>query len=361
MDMLQNIRQKGKDGQRAMPKIVVQNAGMIVLLMIASLYNGSQPQDHNVVVSGAPTVTLRNFQCTSYDRRVYYAITAYFGMTIAWGVLITSKAFGAVILAHSLWSNSSKTWEIRLISYAIYVMSAVLTAVLIFSPYSGESNPAYLHEIVCALIISQGTLIALSVMWVPKVVLIYHEWNAQARTGNERPTAVTLPTRYPLKPLVLEDFPRRSKSSSFSGANSGSIMRVRTFSTTPHAEILTDMPNRLSFRFFAETSSTPSPASPKSTRAAEDVFRYDANSGEAKNADESHRDTPMHKEPPRIPDQVQELEQLLCGRSKEKDQFLEHCLHEHNIENVNFLIAFVDAQNYWQVCGLHGNMLALIS
>jgi hypothetical protein len=46
---------------------------------------------------------------------------------------------------------------------------------------------------------------------------------------------------------------------------------------------------------------------------------------------------------------VQQLEQLLLVNSKQRDAFLDHCIQEHSIENVNFLIAFEETQRYWRV------------
>jgi hypothetical protein len=47
--------------------------------------------------------------------------------------------------------------------------------------------------------------------------------------------------------------------------------------------------------------------------------------------------------------EVIELAQLLSTKSKQKDDFLDHCIHEHSIENATFLTAFMDAKHYWQV------------
>jgi hypothetical protein len=51
----------------------------------------------------------------------------------------------------------------------------------------------------------------------------------------------------------------------------------------------------------------------------------------------------------RLVDEVQELELLLVGRSKLRDKFLEYCLREQHMDNVNFLITFIEVQKYWQV------------
>jgi predicted ATP-binding protein involved in virulence len=51
----------------------------------------------------------------------------------------------------------------------------------------------------------------------------------------------------------------------------------------------------------------------------------------------------------RLDEEAHELQRLLLVRSKAKDDFLDHCIKEHSIENVNFLMAFVDVQRYWQV------------
>jgi hypothetical protein len=257
MGMVENIKISSAEWQqRSGTQLILPNIGLMLLLIIASAYEESNVMDYHFYLDGAPPVTLTHYQCSRYNIYLHYTITAYFGATIVWGVYITSKAFGALTLAHSLWSNSGKTWEIRLISYAIYVMSATLTAVLIFSPYSGD--PFYIHEIVSALIISCGTGVAMSIKWLPKIFLIYNEKLLQggssdraANSGNSPPNTSGL------KGSALAS--GRVSVGGQGGKESGGTIanpvlgspHSRMRSASPDAEIITNMPERSSLRFFS--------------------------------------------------------------------------------------------------------------
>jgi hypothetical protein len=183
---------------------------------------------------------------------VYYAITAYFGATIVWGVYITSKAFGALTLAHSLWSNSSKTWEIRLISYAIYVMSATLTGVLIFSPYCGE--PFFIHEIVSAMAICCGTGVAMSIKWLPKVFLLCDEKVLQEGSNDRAANSPPITSGLRGSGLVSLRFTDSGGNRALNPVHPNPPSTLR--SAPPDAEIIANMPERANLRFLKCDPST---------------------------------------------------------------------------------------------------------
>jgi hypothetical protein len=257
---------------------------MLALLSIASSYNPSRLVDYHVVVEGAPTVTLKNYECSRYDVNVYYTITAYIGATIVWGMWITSKAFGALTLAHSLWSNSSKTWEIRLISYAIYFMSAALAIVIIFSPY--VQKPWYIHELFSAWVISSATCVAMSIKWLPKLFLIYNEKLLQQSSvdeaSNKRESSNAIKSGVIAIGAKLS--PRRktnvaASANGSSAAHSKKAGSVGAHSAQPDSEMLSNMPLRGSLYYFgmrSNSSSTNSSHTPNPTPPTVDTgfFTY---------------------------------------------------------------------------------------
>jgi hypothetical protein len=292
MNIVQTIRVKAKDQGGQIWHVVPQNAGMILLLTIASAYKGSEVQDYQVMTSDAPTIAIADYQCSRYGTCMRYAIAGYVASTILWGVWITSKTFGAITLAHSLWSNAGKTWEIRLTSYAIYVMSAAMASQLILSQFFNA--PVYVPEMVSALITSCGASIVISITWLPKMFLIY---NNKFLPSSPHPSQSPPPIDTSISRVPGCGKHREHREHSFSGSPKNSpdskcttpgswttLSPTNSFNVTnqaafghalrapPDTEMFTNMPERLSLRLSVNES--PPSTLQKSPGASERFFGY---------------------------------------------------------------------------------------
>jgi hypothetical protein len=354
MGMVENIRvSKVAWRQNTWSQLFLPILGMVVLLTIASSFDGSENASYHVIAEGAPTVTLRNYECSRYNLTVYYAITAYVGATVVWGVWITSKAFGVLALANSLWSNSSKTWEIRLISYAIYFMSAALGTVIILSPY--QQHPWYLHELRAVMVMLSGTTGAMCIKYLPKMFLIYNEKLLQASSSGPQSGNSPKNTSAPKGNAGLAGSTRDSASANPKLVSAPSVHSFRQQLSPADVEMPSMMPWSSGLHLFGlDGTSTRAPSTPRVEVSPDELtnkesFGYVATLHPCGVEGVPGRYGINRQGAAGIHYEVAELARLLSTRGKEKDEFLDHCIREHSIENVSFLNAFVDAQHYWQV------------
>jgi hypothetical protein len=159
------------DARRRWLWIVGANIPYVSILIGMSVFHPSQLYELVYKFHDVVPVTFQHYSCSHPSWHVLNVLYGYIVVIVLYGLYITSKAFGALTLADTVWNNqkSIRKWNIRLTTYACYILSVFLLATTIASSLVAENsnwkNYLYDYTVVQAAVVC----VAMSIIWAPKV------------------------------------------------------------------------------------------------------------------------------------------------------------------------------------------------
>jgi hypothetical protein len=152
------------------------NVPLVCLLTLLSVLNPPQSYELVYKFDGEVPVHFPHYGCSYPSWTALNLLYGYMDLILLYGLYITSRAFGALTLATTVWNNqkSTRKLNIRLTAYATYFLSAFLLITSMLTPLLAEQSgwQAYLfgHTTLQAAVVC----VTMSTIWAPKVCAPYH-------------------------------------------------------------------------------------------------------------------------------------------------------------------------------------------